>query len=191
YPEELQALQQARQIAPSDPAVTWRQAQALLAMQRPAEAIAQLLPAVEKTPMDARLALMLGRAYIKQGDAEKAVGAFEKVLEFSSTQANLNSVGRELADSNLRLDDAMRYANQSVSMEEGTTVKNMTLAAAKPADMVEMIRLGNAWDTAGWAHFRLGELTDAERYFQAAWKLAQTPAAADHLGQLYEKQNLS
>ena len=188
YPEELQALQQALQVDPNDAAITWRSAQALLEMQRPADAIEMLLPAVEKTPMDARLALMLGRAYIRQGNSEKAIGAFQKVLEVSSTSANLNSVARELADSNIRLDDALHYAQQSVNMEEDTINKTASLEAAKANDMVEMIRLGQAWDTAGFAHFRLGDAADAEKYFMSAWKLAQNPAAGDHLGQLYEKQ---
>jgi tetratricopeptide (TPR) repeat protein len=156
-------------------------------MQRPAEAIAQLLSAVKKAPDDARLSLMLGRAYIRQGEEEKAIGAFEKVLEVSSTSANLNSVARELADSNIRLDDALRYARRSVAMEEDTTTRTISLNAARAADMVEMIRLGQAWDTAGWAHFRLGDFDQARKYFLSAWKLAQNPAAADHMGQLNEK----
>jgi len=49
-----------------------------------------------------------------------------------------------------------------------------------------MIRLAQAWDTAGWTYFRQGNLNDAEKYFMSAWKLVQSPVIADHLGQLYE-----
>jgi tetratricopeptide (TPR) repeat protein len=48
--------------------------------------------------------------------------------------------------------------------------------------------LGATWDTVGWAYFRTGDLARAEKYINAAWLLLQHPVAADHLGQIYERQ---
>jgi len=178
-------LQQADKISPNNIGVTWRTAQALLELKRPSEATAALLPAMERNPKDARLALLLGQAYIRQGEEEKGMAAFQTVLDNGSTPATLNVVARELADHDLRLNDALRYAQQGVAMQEDVTAKFSLETPAR--SMVEMIRLAQAWDTAGWIYFHQGDLNDAERYFTAAWKLLQSPMIADHLGQLYEK----
>ncbi len=186
YPEGLETLQRAKEISPNNLAITWRTAQALLGMKRPGDAVAELLSAVQTNPGDARLALMLGRAYIVQGEEEKAMSAFQKVLEFKPTPANLNAVAHELADSNVRLEDALRYAQRSIALEEEAAGK-ISLQNMRAADMVEMIRLVRSWDTAGLVHFRLGNLQEAEKYLMAAWKLVPNAVAGDHLGQLYEK----
>jgi tetratricopeptide (TPR) repeat protein len=185
YPEALEALQQADKISPNNIGVTWRTAQALLEMKRPGEAAAALLPAMEKNPKDARLALLLGQAYIRQGEEEKGMNAFQTVLEGSPTSATLSVVARELADHDLRLNDALRYSQQAVAMQEDVTAK-FSIDTLTMNNMVEMIRLAQAWDTAGWTYFRQGNLTDAGRYFTSAWKLLQSPVIADHLGQLNE-----
>jgi tetratricopeptide (TPR) repeat protein/transglutaminase-like putative cysteine protease len=182
YPEALEALQQADKISPNNIGVTWRTAQALLELKRPGEATAALLPAVERNPKDARLALLLGQAYIRQGEEEKGMAAFQTVLDNGSTPATLNVVARELADHDLRLNDALRYAQQGVAMQEDVTAKFSLETPAR--NMVEMIRLAQAWDTAGWIYFHQGNLNDAERYFTVAWKLLQSPTIGDHLGQL-------
>lgn len=113
------------------------------------------------------------------------MAAFQTVLDNGSTPATLNVVARELADHDLRLNDALRYAQQGVAMQEDVTAKFSLDTSAR--NMVEMIRLAQAWDTAGWIYFHQGNLNDAERYFTAAWKLLQSPVIGDHLGQLYEK----
>jgi tetratricopeptide (TPR) repeat protein len=48
--------------------------------------------------------------------------------------------------------------------------------------------LAAAWDTLGWAYFKLGDLDKAHRYVNAAWMLSGDSACADHLGQIYERQ---
>jgi hypothetical protein len=50
------------------------------------------------------------------------------------------------------------------------------------------MELSAYWDTLGWVYFQRGEMAQAERTMRASWELAQNPTVADHLGQIYEKE---
>jgi tetratricopeptide (TPR) repeat protein len=49
-------------------------------------------------------------------------------------------------------------------------------------------RTGSSWDTLGWIYYKMGNLSLAESYLDAAWQLTQDGVVGDHLGQLYEKE---
>ena len=114
--------------------------------------------------------------------------SFHKALEIDPDPATMNDIAYELADANLQLPQAIKYAEQAVQAEEEQSRK-VQLASLKTDDLIQMSRLGVFWDTLGWTQYRMGNLVKAESSLRAAWILSQHPAAADHLGQLYEKQN--
>jgi tetratricopeptide (TPR) repeat protein len=145
-----------------------------------------LQSALVKKPGDIGLLFLLGRVYARSGEGDKALAAFQKELEIDSSTMSLNGVGFELADANVRVAEAARYAEQAVEQQEEET-DGISLAALTISDLRKMPTLAAVWDTLGWAYFRIGRNEQAEKYLNAAWKLAQFPDIGDHLGQFYEK----
>jgi tetratricopeptide (TPR) repeat protein/transglutaminase-like putative cysteine protease len=186
YADALEAWKQIEKVSPGDPNAARGMGMILIQEKRYAEAIAKLQPAVESNPEIAPLAFTLGAAFARAGDGDKAMAAFQRALEVNSTSSELNAVGYELADANVRLDDALHYSEQAVRQQENATT-TIDLATLALPDLRKMPALAAYWDTLGWAHFRLGHMEKAEKYLNAAWKLEQFPAIGDHLGQLYEK----
>jgi hypothetical protein len=98
----------------------------------------------------------------------------------------LNDVGYELADANVNLNEAFKYAKQSVEQQEDKT-QDVYLETVTLAQVKGMVSLAHSWDTLGWVHFRMGHMDEAQKYLSAAWNLEQSPVIGDHLGILYEK----
>jgi TonB family protein len=67
-------------------------------------------------------------------------------------------------------------------------MSQLTLSNFQGNDLGSVNLLGAVWDTLGWIHFHRSDLPEAEKYVNAAWKLAQSADIADHLGQIYEKE---
>jgi tetratricopeptide (TPR) repeat protein len=105
---------------------------------------------LEGTP-EARLYLQLGDTYLHLGEEEKAAMQFHKALDLEPGPDTLNSAAYMLAEANLRLPDALRWAQKAVSETEAKTSKT----EAVRYDL--MSQLGAQWDTLGWVYFRLGE----------------------------------
>jgi tetratricopeptide (TPR) repeat protein len=186
YEEALGVWKQMEKISPGAVNAARAIAMILIEEKRYAEAIAEVQPAAEKNPNAAPLAFTLGMAFARSGDGDRAIAAFQKALELDSSSAELNAVGYELADANVGLDDALRYSEQAVEQQE-TATATIDLQALTRADLRKMPALAAYWDTLGWTYFRLGHVEEAEKYLNAAWKLAQIPDIGDHLGHLYEK----
>ncbi len=129
----------------------------------------------------------LGTAYLHLGEEEKSAEQLRKAMDLLPGHEMLNSVAYTLAEANRNLPDALRYAEQAVQETEGQT-SVFQLASADSADFALMSTLAAEWDTMGWVYFRLGDLSAAERYLVAAWRLVSFPVVGDHLAQVYEKQ---
>jgi tetratricopeptide (TPR) repeat protein/transglutaminase-like putative cysteine protease len=152
---------------------------------RHTEAIAELRAAVETYPEDAMLRFSLGRAHLHSGQAEDGMAAFQMGLRLSSSPRALNDVAYELADHDVFLEDALRFADLAVR-QQADWAADLDLATLRAEDLRGMTALATYWDTLGWAYFRRGQLDEAERCLVAAWKLSQRFTVGDHLGQLYE-----
>src|SRR5437870_13035056 len=98
-----------------------------------------------------------------------------------------NYIGYELADANKNLSMALEYAEKAVRQEEEAS-QNVKLSALQIEDLDHTSSIAAFWDTLGWAHFRKGDLDQAEKYLNAAWTLWQNGLVGDHLGQVYERQ---
>ena len=151
------------------------------------EAIAEYEKAREEKPNDATLLEMLGAAYVRNNEQEKGVADIEKAVTLDGSAFMHNLVAYEFAEDDIRLDEALKYAESAVSEEEDATTK-ISLDTLKLADSRMMLDLAAIWDTLGWVQFRLGHFEQAVPYLNAAWMLTLDPEGADHLGQVYEKQ---
>jgi tetratricopeptide (TPR) repeat protein len=93
-----------------------------------------------------------------------------------------------LADTGTEGSLAKELSERSVAEYE-SQLKGVTLATLTDAQLKDVNSLSYAWDTMGWAAFRLGDLATAEKYINAAWLLSENAENADHLGQVYERQD--
>jgi hypothetical protein len=125
-------------------------------------------------------------AYLRVPNADKAVEQFKKGLAEHPTPDQLNLVAYTLADTNLRLQEALDYSQRAVSDLSGEAA-NLSAQDAQPSNFILMRRLGTNWDTLGWTYFRLGNLALAEKYLEAAWLLVQQQDVGEHLVEVYEK----
>ncbi len=82
----------------------------------------------------------------------------------------------------------MEYAQKAVSAVEANSRK-IDIAILKTDDLKPTQELGAYWDTLGWIYYKMDNLQQAESYLSAAWTLSLDAVAADHLGQVYEKQH--
>ncbi len=182
--DALQVWKDLEKVDPADPDASRAIAQILIGQKRYAEAVTGLESALKQKPDDGQLLLELGSAYLNTGNKEKGIAALQAA---AATPALLNDVAYTLAENNLQLNDALRYAQKAVAAIESDTAA-ISLDGLSLKDVQTVPVLAAAWDTLGWVHFRLGQFDEAEKYLSAGWNLTQDPVIADHLGQVYQKQ---
>jgi tetratricopeptide (TPR) repeat protein len=96
---------------------------------------------------------------------------------------HLNNVAYQLADANVSMDDAEKYADQALRQVQAESLKTADDRAA----LTNTVQVGYIWDTVGWVDYRRGNYESALKYVHASWLLSQSAAVGDHLGQIYEK----
>jgi tetratricopeptide (TPR) repeat protein len=185
--EALAVWKQLEQAAPSNVTAPIRVGAILLNLKRYPEALTEMQAAETRNPENAEILLQLGVAYAKTGAPDKAYATFQSALQIDPSSNNLNSIAYEMANSSLKLPEALQYAQKAVGEEEAATAE-IDINTATPEDFASASRLAAYWDTLGWAYFRNGDLDEAGKYLNAGWRLSQDPTIADHLGQLYEKE---
>jgi tetratricopeptide (TPR) repeat protein/transglutaminase-like putative cysteine protease len=184
--EALEVWKKFEKESPEDPDAPTKIGSILMKQKRYLEAIAELEAAAKLTP-DANVRLQLGNAYFLSGDKEKGIAAIQEAVAKDATPATLNDAAYALADNNLLLDDAFRYAKKAVGDVEDDT-NEITLDDLSLKDLQTVSILAAYWDTLGWANFRMGHLDQAEKFLRASWSLTQNPPTANHLQQVYLKQ---
>lgn len=152
------------------------------------EAIAEYEKTMPFKPNDASVLEALGAAELKNGEQEKGVADLEKSVALDGSGFRHMLVAREFADHNIRLDEALQYAQFAVSEMESTTAK-LSLDTLKIYDFRGIMDLANDWELLGWVQFRLGHYDQAAVYENAAAILDPTDGERfAQLGQIYEKQ---
>jgi tetratricopeptide (TPR) repeat protein len=185
YDDSVSAWQGLIKVAPDDPDGPENLGSTLLAAKRYGDAISAFESATKLTPDRAPLYSQLGTAFLRSGNEEEALVVYKKALEKDSTPEMFNDVGYELADADKQLPLSLQYAEKAVHDEEEASTK-VKLSELK--DLHYSSALAEYWDTLGWVYFRMGVYDKAESYLRSAWQGAQYAAAADHLGQVYEKE---
>jgi tetratricopeptide (TPR) repeat protein len=158
----------------------------LVSLKRYSEAVPELEAASNLGKPNSQLELTLGEAYLRTGRRDKATAVAEKAADGTLLPVVWNNAAYFLADNNLDLPPAQRYAEKAVkSIEDETTP--VTLDKLQLRDLDRMTVLASYWDTLGWVYFRQGNLEKSRKYLDAAWNLEQSVTLGDHLGQVYEK----
>lgn len=110
------------------------------------------------------LALLLDQ----QGKAEEAETVARQIMTLDPENADApNLIAYSLAVRGIRLDEALRLAQQALALEDAPHIR----------------------DTLGWVYFRLGRYEDARREIeQAAQALDDDPTVLEHLGDVLTVQ---
>ena len=98
----------------------------------------------------------------------------------------LNNVAYILAEHDLSLGLAQEYAEKAVAeLDEQAQIA----VAHRDAAFRATYGLSLAWDTLGWIFFKQGDVARAEGLVRPAWFLGEDGIVAEHLGEIYEKEN--
>lgn len=138
------------------------------------EAAAAAQKAVELAPPDdqrlvTQALLMLSSAQERAGDPKGSENALRRILaKEPNNPTALNNLGYFLVERNERLTEALEMIQRAVR--------------AEPTN-------ASFLDSLGWAHFKLGQLDEAERYLSDAARRNQSSVAIqEHLGDLYQRR---
>jgi Flp pilus assembly protein TadD/transglutaminase-like putative cysteine protease len=189
FADAADAFRKQIEVNPLDPVAHAALGGLFLEQHKYAEAVPELDKATVLTPDHAGLQVSLGNAYINTGEKEKALAAFEKGAELSQTPSVWNNIAYNLAEHQLELDKAKRYA-ESATAATAANLRNVELAHLTLDDLGAVIAIGAYWDTLGWVYFQEGNLEAAERYTRASWLLDQHGEVGDHLARVLEKRGL-
>jgi tetratricopeptide (TPR) repeat protein/transglutaminase-like putative cysteine protease len=173
---------------PNDPDVERVIGVILVRQKHYAEALKEFNAGLHNKPDDSDLLFNRGNLFLKLGEKDEAAADLIKAGDSGSGPLYKNGAAYSLADNNLRLNEALRFAEQAVGETEKEARKISLDGDLTVKDVRLMPNLANYWDTLGWVHFRLNHLELAEKYLVAAWSLTQDPTISDHLGQVLEKE---
>jgi len=165
FAQSAQFAGEAQAQHPDDLRFPRLRARALYESGATARAFAVLEPVAKASPRDATTQFALADMYNdagRDGDAERII---RQLLEVTPDSADaLNYLGYLLADKGRQLDEALRLVQRALDAEPGN-----------PSFL----------DSMGWAHFRRGELDQAEKYLSpAAEQLPRNAVVQDHFGDL-------
>lgn len=130
----------------------------------------------------------LGQAYLQTGEPQKALTELKKAMELAPQPYMFNAVASELAEADQQLPLALEYSKRAVT-DEGVASGKVSLSQLKSEDLGITAALPAFWGTLGWIYFEMGELDEADKYLNAAWIVGQDATVAEHLAELYERQD--
>jgi TonB family protein len=151
------------------------------------KALPELETAATISPDDPSVAFNLGRAYGNSGQPDKALAAFAHSASLQPVPVRWNAVAYEMAKEALGLAEAAKYSENAIA----ATVLQMRATALDHIsndDVRTSSLLAAEWDTLGWIRFQQGNLAEAGKYVNSAWRVHSAGEVGDHLGQIYEKQ---
>jgi tetratricopeptide (TPR) repeat protein len=128
------------------------------------------IPVLEKLaaahPDQAPTGFLLGAAYERTGQRDKAVAEFRRVLAIDPDfHAALNYLGYTFADAGINLDEAVKLVSRAVALDPDN---------------------GAYVDSLGWAYYRIGRPEQARGYLERAARLEPEDATLqEHLGDVY------
>jgi tetratricopeptide (TPR) repeat protein len=140
------------------------------------------------TASDPSIFLSLGRAYLNLGQSDKATQAFDRAVELAPTPSTWNDVAYELAKCKMDLGRAEQYSASAVSSTVAQ-LRSISLGDLTLKDVGLVRSIATYWDTFGWVKFQQGDIMQAEKYVRSSWRVNYSGEVANHLAQIYEKQN--
>jgi tetratricopeptide (TPR) repeat protein len=160
---------EAQREHPDDARFPRLQARALFDGGAPARAYAVLEAALEAFPRDIQMQFALAAMYNEGDRAQDSVRVLRQLIAVEPANAPaLNYLGYLLADRGEQLEEAVSLVRRALQVDPDN-----------PAYL----------DSLGWAHFRRGELDEAEKYLTpAAEKMPRSSVVQDHLGDLQARR---
>jgi len=186
YDEALKQFQKQLEINPLDPYAHASLGQLYVKQKKFADAVPELEKAVDLASQNPLLQISLGQAYIATGQTEEGMAAFEKAISLAPTPITWNNIAFSLADQNVQLERADKYADAAISAVE-TQLHDVNLGNLRYQDLGTASFLYNVWDTKGWIEYKRGNLDLAKQYIGAAWQASGSGTQGEHLGEIYEK----
>jgi tetratricopeptide (TPR) repeat protein len=128
------------------------------------------IPVLEKLatlhPDQAATGFMLGAAYERSGQRDKAITEFRRVLKVDPDfHAALNYLGYTFAEAGTNLDEALKLVTRAVALDPDN---------------------GAYVDSLGWTYYRIGRPEQARDYLERAARLEPEDATLqEHLGDVY------
>jgi tetratricopeptide (TPR) repeat protein len=128
------------------------------------------IPVLEKLtaahPDQAPTGFLLGAAYERSGQRDKAIAEFRRVLAVDPDfHAALNYLGYTFAEAGVNLEEAVKLVSRAVALDPDN---------------------GAYVDSLGWAYFRIGRPEQARGYLERAARLEPEDATLqEHLGDVY------
>ncbi len=141
-------------------------AQAYQRLERYQESIPILEKLAAGHPDQPVTGFLLGAAYERTGQRDKAVAEFRRVLQIEPDfHAALNYLGYTYAEAGVNLEEALTLVSRAVALEPDN---------------------GAYVDSLGWAYYRLGRTEQARSYLERAARLEPEDATLqEHLGDVY------
>ena len=141
-------------------------AQAWQRMEKYQQSIPVLQKLAAAHPDQAPTGFLLGAAYERSGQRDKAVGEFRRVLKVDPDfHAALNYLGYTFAEAGVNLDEALKLVTRAVALDPDN---------------------GAYVDSLGWTYYRLGRPEQARNYLERAARLEPEDATLqEHLGDVY------
>ena len=187
YQDAIQQFQKQIEINPLDPYAHANLGRLYLSQKKFAEAIPELQKAADIQPKNSLEYINLGQAYIATNQTEKGMAAFDKAISISPAPLTWNNIAYALAEQNVQLDRAQRYADTAINALE-TQLRDVSLDNLRMQDLGTANLLFAVWDTRGWVEFKRGDIDVAEKYILPAWEAGGAGDEAEHLGEIYEKR---
>jgi len=185
--DAIKVWQNLLKAVPDDPVGISNLTALLYRSNRYSEAAPLLETATKANPSDLGSLSRLAIAYLKAGQEEKGIATLQEIVKVDSSAGSLNTLAFELADADVKLFDALGYAERAVREQEEAS-QRIHLANLAVEDLERTRTIIAYWDTLGWIHFRLGDFEQAEKYLRSSWLLSQDAMIGDHLGQVYEQR---
>lgn len=141
-------------------------AQGYQRLERYEESIPILEKLAANNPGQVISGFLLGAAYERTGQRDKAVAEFRRVLQVEPDfHAALNYLGYTFAEAGVNLEEALTLVSRAVALEPDN---------------------GAYVDSLGWAYYRLGRPEQARSYLERAARLEPEDATLqEHLGDVY------
>jgi len=189
YDDALKAFQAQVELNPLDKVAHLAIGNIYIIREDYKAAVPELQRAVSITPQLPGAHYMLGNALLKTDQTEKAIDEFEQALKLDNNPSTTwNDIAYALAEKNVELPRAERYAQSSVSTTQSYLV-NLPAEQAVKVGPILTSSLAAAWDTLGWVYYREGKQQEAESFIHAAWDQDQHSEIAEHLAIFAEKRN--
>jgi tetratricopeptide (TPR) repeat protein len=154
------------ELAAGDEAATLAAAQVYQRLEKYQESIPLLEKLATAHPDQAVTGFLLGAAYERTGQRDRAVKQFRRVIAIEPDfHAALNYLGYTFAEAGTNLDEALQLVSRAVALDPDN---------------------GAYVDSLGWTYYRLGRPEQARGYLERAARLDPEDATLqEHLGDVY------